>query len=211
MTQQSDRLVVQVLDADVDPRPFSALVRDFRQMGGSGRGAARLAGVSESSFRRWAQGTVPKAATQHKLAAAMRDARTGRKTDGGVMLDLVSHDRRRPDRGRRPVPGEKLELRPGTVDRMREKWVLTGDSLAAARVFVAGIGNPWYKDRLSAAINAGIPRAARSSGGGTGSGTGGSSSGSGGSASRGGSDDDEDLDYDYEPEYVDSGYGVSIG
>lgn len=153
MSQQGDAFVRRVLKGDPTPADFTDNVRYLRQHGGSGRAAARLAGVSESSFRRWAAGTRPKPATVAKLAAVVREIRSrpSKMGDAGVMIPVVSRDRRRGSR-ERDISGAQLQLEPGTLADAHRIWVETGDADKAARRFVSGIGNEWYRVNLGKAI-----------------------------------------------------------
>lgn len=202
MSQQGDAFVRRVLKADPTPLSFGEAVQYLRQREGSGRAAARRLGVSESSLRRWARGTKPKAATQQKVLETTRRLRSRPSSmgDAGVMLPVVSQDRRRGSR-ERDVSGRQLKLAPGTLQRAHEKWLSTGNSDAAAAVFIEGVGDPWYRAQLAKGFNKSVAE------------TGGSS---GSSASA---DDEEDEDLGGEPEEVtydgdyDLGddYGMSIG
>lgn len=205
MSQQGDEFVRRVLKADPDRgQTFGDVVQYFRQRGGSGRGAARLAGVSESTFRRWAAGTPPKAATVQRVTEAFRTLRSApsRMGDAGVLLPVVSQDRKRGERTRE-ITGKQLQLEPGTLAAAHAVWVKTGNSDKALARFLQGIGNPWYRAQLGAG-------AARAGAGG----------GGGGGGGGGDDDDDEEEGEDYEvsdyegdfDEYVlDDDYGMSIG
>lgn len=201
MSQQGDAFVRRVLKADPSPMSFGDSVQYLRQREGSGRAAARRLGVSESSLRRWGKGTTPKAATQDKVLRTVRELRSRPSTmgDAGVMLPVVSQDRKR-GRRERDVSGQQLKLQPGTLKRAHDVWVKTGDADAAAAAFVAGIGDPWYR----AQIGKGINRSQAETGGG---------GGAGGGGSRGRNDQDEvDEDITYDPGYdIGDDYGMSIG
>lgn len=153
MSQQGDAFVRRVLKGDPTPMTFADSVQYLRQRGGSGRGAARLAGVDEKSFRRWAAGGRPRPATQQRIAEAVRRLRSApsRMGDMGVLLPVVSRDRRRGQR-ERDVSGRQLKLRPGTLQKAHDAWVTTGDADAAAAVFVAGIGDTWYRTNLGRGV-----------------------------------------------------------
>lgn len=149
MSQQGDAFVRRVLHGDPTPIGFGEAVQYLRQRGGSGRGAAKLAGVSESSFRRWAQGTTPKPATVDKLVQVVRGLRSRPSTmgDAGVIVPVVSQDRKRGQR-ERDLSGGQLRLQPGTLAAAHRIFVTTGDGDAALRRFVQGIGEPWYRAQL---------------------------------------------------------------
>lgn len=151
MSQQGDAFVRAVLRTDPRPMSHGENVAYLRQRGGSGRGAARLAGVSESTLRRWAAGTVPRPASMQRIASTVRELRTPpgqrHRTDEGVAFMIVSHERKRFDRTRM-IKGTQLKLRGGTLAASWAAWVATGDGDHALKVFVSGIGNPWYRVNL---------------------------------------------------------------
>lgn len=155
MSQQGDAFVRRVLKGDPTPLTFEQNLAYLRHMGGSGRGAARLAGKGESTLRDWASGRRhANARSQADIAAKVRELRSrpSKMGDPGVILPIVSRDRKRGKR-ERDISGAQLALRPGTLDAAHQIWVSTGDADAAARRFVEGIGEPWYHDRLNAALD----------------------------------------------------------
>jgi DNA-binding transcriptional regulator YiaG len=202
MSQQGDAFVRRVLKADPAPMTFGQSVQYLRQREGSGRAAARRLGVSESSLRRWDRGTKPKAATQQKVMETVRRLRSRPSTmgDAGVMLPVVSQDRRRGSR-ERDVSGVQLKLRPGTLQRAHETWLKTGNADAAAAVFVKGIGDPWYRAQLAK----GLDRSQQETG-----------TSSASSASTGEGDEEDEGDditgVDFDEDYdIGDDYGMSIG
>ena len=123
--------------------------------------------------------------------------------DAGVMLPVVSQDRRRGQR-ERDVSGRQLKLRPGTLAKAHKTWLKTGNPDEAAKVFVQGIGDPWYRAQLAKGLNKSQDETGTSKTGGGGGGGGG-----------GGEDEDEDeddLEASYDPDYdIGDDYGMSIG
>lgn len=205
MSQQGDAFVRRVLKADPTPLVFGEAVLYLRQREGSGRAAARRLGVSESSLRRWGKGTKPKPATQQKVLETVRRLRSRPSTmgDAGVMLPVVSQDRRRGSR-ERDVSGQQLKLRPGTLKRAHEEWLRTGNADAAAAVFVKGIGDPWYRAQLAKGLNQSQAETGTSAGSSTSSG-----SDEEGDEEEEGSDITEvDFDEGYD---LGDDYGMSIG
>lgn len=123
----------------------------LRQTAGSGRGAARLAGVDEKSIRRWiARQATPKPATRERVERAAREARTPQPVaQDRFSLRIERYEPRRRNRQREGnVPASKLDLAPGTLDRVRSTFVATGDSDRALLVFVKGVGNEFYSGNL---------------------------------------------------------------
>jgi len=150
VSEQGDAFVRRVLKADPAPMTFTESLSYLRQRGGSGRGAARLAGVSEATLRRWAAGTTPKQSNVQKIVQAARSVRThpSKMGDQGVILPVVSADRKRGQR-ERDISGRQLRLQPGTLDRAQQAWVSTGDPDKALAAFIGGIGEPWYRSQLA--------------------------------------------------------------
>lgn len=123
----------------------------LRQTAGSGRGAARLAGVDEKSIRRWvARQATPKPATRERVERAAREARTPQaEAQDRFALRINRYEPRRRNREREgKVPADKLGLRPGTLQRVRETWIATGDSDRALLTFVSGVTNEFYRSNL---------------------------------------------------------------
>lgn len=199
MSQQGDEIVRQVLKTDPRPLSFAESLTYALQHGKSGRGAARLLGVSESTVRRWRGGVTPKPANRSRVEGKVRDLRTRPSTmgDAGVILHVTSRDRKRGSRDR-DISGRQLRLAPGTVAATKETWIRTGDADAAAKVFLAGIGEEWYRRELSK----GFMRSARDAGEGA--------AGGGGTAT-GGTGDIPDEGDDYYDEGLESDYGMSFG
>lgn len=194
MSQQGDAFVRRVLKADPSPLSFGDALRYLRQREGSGRAAARALGVSESSIRRWDKGTTPKPGTQQKVLETVRRLRSRPSTmgDAGVMLPVVSQDRKR-GRRERDVSGQQLKLQPGTLKQAHEIWLKTGNADQAAAAFVKGIGDPWYRTQLAKGLTESRAETGTSKTGGGGGGGG-------------------DLDDVVDPEYdIGDDYGMSIG
>lgn len=149
MSQQGDAFVRRVLKADPAPMTFQESMLYLRQRYGSGRAAARQLGVSESSLRRWNSGTTPRPATRDKVLSTVRELRSrpSRMGDAGVILPVVSQDRKR-GRRERDVSGRQLQLRPGTLQAAHETWIATGNADKALEVFIGGIGESWYRAQL---------------------------------------------------------------
>lgn len=205
MSQQGDAFVRRVLKADPSPMSFDDAVKYVRQREGSGRRAAARLGVNESTLRKWAKGATPKGTTQQKVLEAVRGLRSRPSAlgDAGVLVPIVSKERKRKDRGR-DVSGNQLKLRPGTLARAHREWIRTGDADKAAAVFVAGIGDPWYQTQLAK----GLVRSQEDGGGGGGGG----GAGGGGGGAGGGGPVDEDLSDDVDPDFdLGDDYGMSFG
>jgi len=177
MSEQGDAFVRRVLKADPSPMDFRDAIRYTRQKEGSGRAAAKRLGVPESTLRGWTKDRTPKIGTQQRILEAVRGMRShpSRLGDAGVVLPVVSRDAKR-GRRERDVFANQLKLKAGTLAAAHRVWVKTGDADAAARVFVDGIGDPWYRAQLAKGLN--------ESAGGGGGGAGGGGGGGGGGAEK---------------------------
>lgn len=148
--EQSRKFVSKYLGAK-EPLSFEASLSYLRQAGGSNRGAARLAGVGESTLRGWATGRRhPSRAAQERIREAVRGLRTPETSDDRIHLQMENTDRRRSGgkHKRRPVDAEHLGLAPGTMQRAREIWITTGDADKAYGTFINGIGKKFYRESL---------------------------------------------------------------
>ena len=141
---------------------FGDAIRDVVQertsRGISRRQLARETGIPESTLRRWEKGQRP----ERKSGAAAGYAEQRYEQLIGAHRHLIAvpsmMDRWRandmrftltnfPEHGRtttRTVSGDKLDLSPGTGDRIVAAF-LRGDDGAAARALVAGIRDPFYE------------------------------------------------------------------
>lgn len=152
MPHQQSRLFVSKYLAAKDALSFEASLSYLKQAGGSNRGAARLAGVAESTLRGWATGRRnPSRAAQERVTEAVRGLRTPQTGDDRIRLEMFNSDRRRSGgkHKRRPVDAAHLDLAPGTMQRARNVWVTTGDADAAYGTFVKGIGKKFYRESLA--------------------------------------------------------------
>lgn len=169
-----DAFVRQVLHTDPAPMSFREALTYALHSGKSGRAAARIIGVSESTIRRWKSGTMPKQESQNRVQEAVRGMRIRptRMGDHGVMLHVVTKERKRGTR-ERDVTGRQLDLAPGTLDRVIAAWKSTGNADHALGVFLAGVREPWYRNQLRAEFNRQNGTTAVTGGGGAGGGGGG--------------------------------------
>lgn len=213
MSGLSDRLLSIITGGRGTPAPggsFREQADALRARAGSLNAAARLAGVDRRTYQRWyerwnaGKEPRPRPGTLARLAEGQRRAQLdpARPGEGAVSLRVVDRGKGRNPGGReRVLTNTNLRLRPGTMDRVRDTWVRTGDPEAAAAAFLAGITVPFYKrwltppssDRNTTVGSAGP---AASAGGDIdgGGGGGGSAAGSGGPTQ--GDDEDESEDED---------------
>lgn len=181
-SEQGEAFVRQVLKVrDTAPMSFAEAVTYARHAGISGRGAARILGIPESTLRRWGKGATPTQGRQDAVIAAVREHRTrpSKMGDQGVMLHVISQERKRARR-ERDINGAQLKLQDGTLAAAHAKWIATGDADAALAVFLNGVGEPWYRTELT-------PREWRDG------------------------DGPSELEWEYDGEGMESDYGLSIG
>lgn len=144
MSKLAEILVKQLAGTAV-PVSYQAALGEIRQRAGSGRKAAGIIGVNESTFRRMLSGQTrtPKAATLEKARQALRVLRD--RDTGLAQRDLRitwEYDGRQ-----RTVGPGSLRLADGTVESMRAAYI-KGDREGVARAFIDGIGDQFYHDRF---------------------------------------------------------------
>lgn len=147
MSEQGDVFVRKYLHGDPTPTSIDQDIAYLRQLGGSERAAARLAGMHHRNFQRYRAGAQPSRASAARIAEAVREQRTGTPSDQ-PSFDV---NRSEPGKRRRPnqsVSAAQLGLLPGTMAAARTVWVTTGDSDAAAYRWTQGIQEPWYRKRF---------------------------------------------------------------
>lgn len=146
---------------DAGPPDLESAIRELVHIrtaeGMSRRAFAREYGIPESTLRRVEQGGTHsekgRAAVYNRLMGAWRQAslRPGvaeRWRADNMSVTLANFPSGGGRRGRgtetRTVTAAKLDLRPGTGDKVVDA-VLRGDKREAAREMVRGIGDPFYK------------------------------------------------------------------
>lgn len=200
MSGLADKMVDQITGGRGAPGDLS--FREAAELvwsrAGNQRAAARMAGVDRRTFQRWfanwraGREPRPTPSTRAKLAEAVRRAQIDPAglSESAVSLTVVERGGRQDGRTR-VLTNTNLNLREGTMRRVAEVWVKTGDAEAAGAEFIKGIQTKFYRRYLAP------PPAERDRG----TGGGGSVGGGGGAADDG---DDADV-YD-----TDEGYGPGI-
>lgn len=125
---------------------FGALVADLEQRAGSGRAAARAAGIPESTWRGWKRG-LRRPGSQAQQAARRGKLLTGirgylRVNPPGTRLTVTVGGGRARERPTRNVDVDRAAL-----ERAGDAWQ-RGDLRGMVREFRAGITDTWYRTRL---------------------------------------------------------------
>lgn len=124
---------------------FSRFLKEMKATHGSRRAAARAAGVSESTWRRWEKGAKPKADNRGKIMKAGRENRLSPDgpTDRSVRVKTTDAGTQR----NRTLDASALKITPGTMDRVRQAMI-SGDANGMANAFVGGVGSDWYRNYI---------------------------------------------------------------
>lgn len=135
---------------------FADAIRDVVQertsRGISRRQLAKDTGIPESTLRRWEKGARPIAKDMERRHSQLIAAHRHLVAVPSMMDRWRANDMRFtltnfPEHGRptnRTVTGSKLDLAPGTGDRIVNAF-LKGDDGGAARALAAGIRDPFYE------------------------------------------------------------------
>lgn len=135
---------------------WASQLAELVRAAGSERKAAIVTGHSRSTFWRWKTGrATPKPATLQKLATAVRAARVspGCPTDKGIVLEVTEWRSGRRDGTSRALSGDRLGVRSGTMARVVDAYVATGDPEMMGRAFVAGVTVGFYRNALAAGLD----------------------------------------------------------
>lgn len=126
---------------------LDVLMAEIQAQAGSGRKAAALVGVGETTWRRWRSGgTTPKVENLAKVGSAVRQVRADTKpfNPGGFTIKTKGRDDRQ-----RTITGGQLKL--DAVDGRRiDRAYAAGGGDAAAVAFIAAVKghDDWYGDYL---------------------------------------------------------------
>lgn len=126
------------------------LMREVQLTAGSGRKAAKLVGIGETTWRRWKSGqTTPRPENFTKLDWAFRFVRVdkvGPLNPAAIVIRTTDiNDRKR----HRRITGSQLQLDPGGLQRVAAAYA-AGDPDAASAAFLRAVGERWYRQYLSA-------------------------------------------------------------
>ncbi|MEV0461039.1 hypothetical protein [Catellatospora methionotrophica] len=150
-----DRLVNLMRGREVQQSPmtFREKAEELRRTAGVTKGA-RIAGVDRRTFQRWFEkwnaglNPKPRKDTLDKLDFGVRRAWVATPLpDGAVVLNVK--DRNDTARAVRTITAKQLRLSPGTMNRVADVYVATGDAEAAAAAFLAGVQDRFYRRWLT--------------------------------------------------------------
>jgi hypothetical protein len=122
---------------------LGVLMAEIQAQAGSGRKAAKLVGVGETTWRRWRAGnTTPKPENLTRVKDAVRGVRAAQRPLS-TLIQLKTKDVH--DGRERKIGGRQLGLTDADIERIETAYVAHGPD-AAARVFVAAIEDDFYHD-----------------------------------------------------------------
>lgn len=155
MSGLGDRLVNMMRGREIQqpPMTFREKAEELRRTAGVTNGA-KIAGVDRRTFQRWfekwnaGKNPRPRKHTLDKLDFGVRRAWVATApADGAVVLNVK--DRNDTARAVRTITAKQLRLSPGTMTRVADVYVATGDAEAAAAAFLAGVQDRFYRRWLT--------------------------------------------------------------
>lgn len=124
---------------------LGVLMAEIQARAGSGRKAAKLVGVGETTWRRWRAGnTTPKPHNLARVKDAVRGVRAAERPLS-TMLKLKTKDVH--DGRERTITGRQLGLTDADIERIEIAYVDEGPDAAAQRL-VDAIEDDFYHDYL---------------------------------------------------------------
>lgn len=126
---------------------LDVLMAEIQAQAGSGRKAAKLVGVGETTWRRWRSGgTVPKPANLLKVGSAVRAVRADAKPFNPKSFQIKTKGK---DQRKRTITGGQLKLTAADARRIDAAYREGGGDRAAV-VFIAAVRghDAWYGDYL---------------------------------------------------------------
>ncbi|WP_144119961.1 hypothetical protein [Catellatospora sichuanensis] len=155
MSRLGDRLVNLMRGREITqpPMTFREKAEELRRTAGVAKGA-KIAGVDRRTFQRWfekwnaGKDPKPRKQTLDKLDFGMRRAWVATAPPDAAVV-LTVKDRNDPGRAARTITAKQLKLSPGTMSRVAEVYVATGDPEAAAAAFLAGVDDRFYRRWLT--------------------------------------------------------------
>ncbi|WP_155368704.1 hypothetical protein [Catellatospora vulcania] len=155
MSTLGDRLVSMMSGREIRQAPmtFREKAEELRRTAGVAKGA-KMAGVDRRTFQRWfekwnaGKDPKPRKHTLDKLDFGVRRVWAATApADAAVVLAVK--DRNDPGRATRTITAKQLKLSSGTMHRVAEVYVATGDPEAAAAAFLAGVDDRFYRRWLT--------------------------------------------------------------
>ncbi|GHJ46775.1 hypothetical protein Cs7R123_41170 [Catellatospora sp. TT07R-123] len=155
MSGLGNRLVSVMRGREVEQAPmsFREKAEELRRTVGVTKGA-QIAGVDRRTFQRWfekwnaGKDPKPRRHTLDKVDFGVRRAWAATAPDDAAVV-LIVKDRNDPGRAPRTINAKQLKLSPGTMARVAEVFVQTGDTEAAAAAFLAGVEDRFYRRWLT--------------------------------------------------------------
>lgn len=127
-----------------EPVELGALMNEIQRQAGSGRKAAKMVGVGETTWRRWKSGnTTPKAVNLFKAQSAVRAVRAANYPLTVERLRFKMQDRR--ENRSRTIRGQQLGLRAMDVAAVQRVYIQDGPD-AAAMAMIQVIRDDFYQD-----------------------------------------------------------------
>lgn len=134
-----------------EPAALPDILAEIERQAGSGRKAAALIGIGETTWRRWKKGQTvkPKAANMSKAIHAVRAVRVDNKPIRVGDLKIKTEDR---NGRKRDLTGSQMGLTPAHIERIEAAYI-DGGADAAAKAFieqlnVTGPGIAFYAEYL---------------------------------------------------------------
>lgn len=155
MSRLGDRLVNIMRGREIrqPPMTFREKAEELRRTAGVTQGA-KIAGVDRRTFQRWfekwnaGKNPKPRKHSLDLLDFGVRRAWVATAPGDGAVV-LTVKDRNDTARAARTITAKQLKLAPGTMDRVAEVYVATGDAEAAAAAFLAGVQDRFYRRWLT--------------------------------------------------------------
>ena len=184
-------------------------LRAIEEMAGSGRKAAKAAGIAESTWRGWRKGKSknPKPSGMEAIQRTYRALAAKRIENGDISMDVAYSTRRNRRHGtQQTLTAANLKFEDGAAERIRHAYVIGGPEVAAS-VFLTEVKDPFYRKWIMPyPLRTTYATIAKQAGGGAG-GAGGAD-GADGAGGAGGAN--LAVDYDFEEYDLDPDYGGNI-
>jgi hypothetical protein len=136
--------IVNLFRGGEPPEDGRDLAAKLKETYGSNVAASKATGIPESTIRRWGKGATPSRHNVERADRAGREVSAPRVDQAGFAIQTMD----RKDGRMRTVNAEKMDLAPGTLDRVRAQ-VVAGNEAEAKKEFLKGVREPWYRQYLT--------------------------------------------------------------